>query len=132
MSNVWHELAENLGAVSLVVSLWTHLITQFDFEATKLRLASSGLAFGVAASVSMLMAVELHEGIFVDLRLGLLAGAILADGPLAGGVALLVAIAARSSLGGEGIPDAIVALVVTYAASISVYQLCRHRSSIIA
>lgn len=67
-----------------MVSLWTHLITQFDFEATKLRLASSGLAFGVAASVSMLMAVELHEGIFVDLRLGLLAGAILADGPLAG------------------------------------------------
>lgn len=132
MSSAWKELAENLGAVALVISLWAHLITRVDFEATNLRLASSGLAFGVAASVSILMAVELSEGIFIDLRLGLLAGAIWAGGPLAGGLALLFAIAARSSLGGEGVPDAIVGLVVTYAVSISVHHLCRRRSSIVA
>lgn len=132
MGNVWRELAENLGAIALVISLWANLVGRIDFEAGKGRLVFMGLAFGLAASISMLLAVELRDGVVVDLRLGLLAGAVLAGGPLAGVVAMMMALATRSSLGGAGVPDAIVGLVMTYIASVSVHLLCRHRSGMVA
>lgn len=72
----------------------------------------TGLAFGLAAVVSMLLAVEIESGIRIDVRLGLLAVASLYGGPLGGAVAFVLSSVTRLALGGPAALDAVAGMAL--------------------
>lgn len=72
----------------------------------------TGLAFGLAAVVSMLLAVEIEGGIRIDVRLGLLAVASLYGGPLGGAVAFVLSSVTRLALGGTAALDAVAGMAL--------------------
>lgn len=72
----------------------------------------TGLAFGLAAVVSMLLAVEIEGGIRIDVRLGLLAVASLYGGPLGGALAFVLSSVTRLALGGPAALDAVAGMAL--------------------
>jgi len=79
------------------------------------RQVVSGIWFGVNAALAMLLAVRLGIGALLDVRVVVLMGAMAFAGPVAGVIAMLLAIGVRAGIGGETMPLGL-GLIVTAAA----------------
>jgi PAS domain S-box-containing protein len=78
--------------------------------ARRWRLAANAVAFGATAVALMIARIEVADGVFVDARNAPVALVALFEGPVAGGLAMLLPAAYRLWLGGAGMPAGLVAL----------------------
>lgn len=102
MASSWQVLAGNLAVVALVVLAWGHarfLLRAVDGVA---RSALFGATMGAGAIASMLMAAQIEPGLYIDLRLSLIALAGFFGGPLSAFVATALAMSWRVDMGGQG------------------------------
>lgn len=112
MGSLWHELIGNLSAATLAVVGWRFTASRSGSLSRIPYSMQTGLAFGLAAVVSMLLAVEIEGGIRIDVRLGLLAVASLYGGPLGGALAFVLSSVTRLALGGPAALDAVAGMAL--------------------
>lgn len=113
----WQILAGNLAVVALFVLGWANLRFWLRGVPGSSRAALFGLAMGLGAASSMLMAAEVMPGRFLDLRLSLVAVSAFFGGPLAVVVTLAIALPFRALMGGAGmVPGMATMLAVALAA----------------
>ena len=105
MSNFLQQLTQDLignGTLILALCFVYRLLVQRLPAGGPVRGTAMGLLFGGAAILSMLNAVTYQPGIIFDGRTVMLSLGALHGGPLAAGIAGLLAAAYRLSLGGPG------------------------------
>ncbi|SEQ54664.1 PAS domain S-box-containing protein/diguanylate cyclase (GGDEF) domain-containing protein [Devosia sp. YR412] len=102
MTSPWQMLAGNLAVVALFVLGWGHARYWLRSVPGVVRSALFGLAMGLGAIASMLMAAEIDNGYFIDLRLSLLAIAAFCGGPLAALLTSALAMSWRVHMAGAG------------------------------
>ena len=102
MTSPWQMLAGNLAVVALFVLGWAHARFWLRGVPGPVRALLFGLAMGLGAVASMLMAAEVLPGRYLDLRLSLVAVSSFFGGPLAAMVTLALAVPFRIFLGGIG------------------------------
>ena len=125
----WSSLAGNFAVVALVISIWAHAQSLLDPSLQRhVRSVLIGLACGLGAALSIMMSVPLATGVFIDLRSGLVAGATLAGGPVAGATAFTITFLIRLWISGAGAPDALLALSIVFGLSLSVSLLTTRRA----
>lgn len=131
MSGMWDQYAGNLAFVGLSIAIWAHLSTWFGR-----RLAGyahhafgslSGLAAGMTAIGSVLLAVEASPGVFVDLRHAPLVLAAMFGGPAAAIVSAAVLICFRIWIGGAAMLDGVAAAAMVAALGLAVNAIMRRR-----
>lgn len=128
MGSIWHGLLANFAIVAVTISLWDHLAGLVERYCPPVKPAAMGLLFGGGTVAVMLFPVALQPGVFFDLRSTLLALAAFFGGPVAGLIALSVAVAHRFWIGGAGAPAGIMAMVASGAGGMVCYWLLRRRS----
>ena len=103
MTSPWQLLAGNLAVVALFVLGWAH--TRFWLRGVPgaARAILFGLAMGLGAVSTMLMAAEVMPGRFLDLRLSVVALSAFFGGPLAAIVTLAMTMTFRTIMGGAGL-----------------------------
>ncbi|MBB1251715.1 diguanylate cyclase [Rhizobium sp. G21] len=130
--DTWNDLAGNFAAVALIISIWAHATVHSEgVLRSQLRAVSIGLACGLAAAISISMAVPLAPGIIVDFRNGLIAGAVVAGGPIAGGVCFAIACVIRVLHGGAGVHDALAAMSMVLAVSFASHAIVGKRATVV-
>ena len=92
MTSPWQLLAGNLAVVALFVLGWAHARFWLRGVPGTTRSVLFGLAMGLGAVSTMLMAAEVLPGRFLDQRLSLVAVAAFLGGPLAARVTLIIAL----------------------------------------
>lgn len=95
MAEHWQSLVANLAVVALFMSAWVHGQFIFAGRPPIWRKIAFGIAMGLGAVVSMLLAIPIDGAIF-DLRLSLVALASFFGGPISGAIAAVIAIAYRT------------------------------------
>lgn len=102
-----------LQPVGLAVMLiYTYGFFQRSLKSKPLVDMLMGIMFGIAACIAMLAPIPIAEGIIIDIRnlfIGI-AGAFF--GLIGGGVALLIGIASRVAIGGDGVTLGVSAMVL--------------------
>ncbi len=83
---------------------------------------------GIGAVASIVLAVELRPGVYVDLRSALIATAGLFGGPVSATIAATIAIVYRLAAGGAGAIDGAITIVVLAVTGSSIHLLTRRRS----
>ena len=73
MTSPWQMLAGNLAVVALVVLGWGHARFWLRSVHGVARSALFGATMGFGAIASMLMAAQIAPGLYIDLRLSLIA-----------------------------------------------------------
>ncbi len=96
----WQALIVNLAIAAIFIGGWQYVGNWLDHRSMPVRKVSFGAILGALASVAMIFAVELGNGIFFDLRLSFLAVSGLFGGPLAAGTSVMLAVLTRVALGG--------------------------------
>lgn len=114
MDDVWKNLAGNLAAVALIVSIWTHLSYRFYQLPSKLRCAGLGVTLGMAAIASMMLSVRFGVGVIFDLRLAIIISAAVFGGPGAALITAIMAAAFRFYLGGAGAAPGLTAIAIVF------------------
>lgn len=98
----WQVLAGDLAVVSLFVLGWGHARFWLRNVPGIGRSALFGLAMGLGAIASMMMAAEVRPGVYLDLRLALVVVSAFFGGPMAAFVTTALAMAWRVEMGGVG------------------------------
>lgn len=112
MTSAWQVLVGNLASVALLISLWMHLYSRFyRLSRTQLKLGF-GAMMGLGVVISMLLSVELEQGIHFDLRNSLLAISAMFGGPLAIAITAPMAVAFRLVMGGAGAVIGVIGIAV--------------------
>jgi diguanylate cyclase (GGDEF)-like protein/PAS domain S-box-containing protein len=112
LTSSWQMLAGNLAVVALFVLAWAHARFWLRGVPGAARAALFGLAMGMGAVSTMLMAAEVAPGRFLDLRLSLVAVSSFFGGPLAALITLVMALTCRAILGGAGALPALATITV--------------------
>ena len=112
MTSSWQMLAGNLAVVALFVLAWAHARFWLRGVPGGARAALFGLAMGMGAVSTMLMAAEVAPGRFLDLRLSLVAVSAFFGGPLAALITLIMALICRAIMGGAGALPAMATMTV--------------------
>ena len=94
-------LIANLAMVGVFAALWTLLGDAVERLPVWGRSAGLGLLMGLGAVAMMSLPVVVRPGLFLDLRVSLIAQAALFGGPIGALVAVIVAGAYRVFLGGD-------------------------------
>jgi len=102
MGSLWQDLIGNLAVVILFIFAWVEGQRWLERHSERMRQVLFALWFGLGAIATMLLAVKLESGVYVDLRVSVVALAGFFGGPLAGLIAGGVAGATRLALGGSG------------------------------
>lgn len=121
-------LIANLAMVGVFASLWTFLGDAVESLPVWARRAGLGLVMGLGAVAMMSVPVVVQPGLFLDLRVSLIAQAALFGGPIGAAVAVLVAAAYRMLLGGPGIFPGLVLICLGAIMGLGVYWLARGRA----
>lgn len=100
---MWIDLLANVAAVGLTVSVWAHVHEGIRHLPGPVRAMIGGLLMGLGAICTMLLAIQFHPGVYVDLRTTLVAMAGFFGGPLAAATAALAAALFRVYLSGPGV-----------------------------
>lgn len=95
-------LAGNLAVVALVVLGWGHARFWLRSVHGVARSALFGATMGFGAIASMLMAAQIAPGLYIDLRLSLIAVSAFFGGPLAALISTSLAMSWRMDMGGQG------------------------------
>jgi diguanylate cyclase (GGDEF)-like protein/PAS domain S-box-containing protein len=112
LTSSWQMLAGNLAVVALFVLAWAHARFWLRGVPGAARAALFGLAMGMGAVSTMLMAAEVTPGRFLDLRLSLVAVSAFFGGPLAALITLALALTCRALLGGAVVLPAMATITV--------------------
>ena len=123
----WQSLIANLAVVVLFISAWTQGHALLENRAKHWRNLSFGVVTGLGCGASMLLALQVDQGVLFDLRSSLLAVSGFFGGPLAAAAAVVVASVCRISLGGPGTYAGIVGIMLSAIAGIAVSKLTRGR-----
>lgn len=130
MTSPWQMLAGNLAVVALFVLGWANLRFWLRGVPGRARAGLFGLAMGLGAAASMLMAAEILPGRFLDLRLSLVAVSAFFGGPLAAVVTLAIALPARAIMGGVGLVPGMTTIVVVTLAGLAGRFLLGRRATL--
>ena len=128
MVNIWTGLLANLAIIAMLMLIWSNL------QALGCRLPASlcqilfGLLMGLGAIALMLIPVPVADGVFIDLRVSLLALSGFFGGPVAAGLTALAALAYRGYAGGGGMLAGSLAIVVTALIGVGGNTLTKHRT----
>lgn len=118
MSAPWYELLANMAVLALIISIWSNVrFPRFDFPPI-VRQLSFGLLLGLGAVIVMLMPFEVERGIFVDLRVTVVAVSGFFGGPVPLAVTAICAAGFRLYMGGAGVVAGLV--VIGFVAVIAV------------
>jgi HD-GYP domain-containing protein (c-di-GMP phosphodiesterase class II)/PAS domain-containing protein len=90
-------------ALILAVAFIYPFLLRWRRESPRLGSLLLGLAFGLAGTLAMALALKLGDGVIFDTRTVVISMGALFGGPLAGAVAAVIASAARYGLGGVGV-----------------------------
>lgn len=112
MTSIWQVLIGNLASMALLISLWMHLHYKFYRLSKRLLKFGFGAMMGLGVIVSMLLSVEFENGVYFDLRSSLLAISAIFGGPLAIAVTAPMAFAFRAMMGGVGVTNGLIGIVV--------------------
>lgn len=110
MEGEWNEFAGNLAFVGLAMALWSHFSIWFGRQLSGRAHHAFGVAAGITAIGSILLAEELSPGVLVDIRHAPLALAAMFGGPAAAAIACAMVVAARIWIGGAGMVDGVVTI----------------------
>lgn len=103
MNWIWEPLIGNLAVSALTISIWIHLKRHLGERSAIGRTALFGGILGLGAVVTMILSIEVHPGVFFDLRSSLVGTAALFGGPVAVIFSLAPPLAYRLHMGGEGV-----------------------------
>lgn len=127
MNDMWDQFAGNLAFVGLAIAVWSHLSIWFARQWTGYTRHAFGLAAGLTAIGSIMLAVEVSPGVFVDIRHAPLALAAMFGGPVAAAIAGAMVIAFRLWVGGAAMVDGIATVVLVAAFGLGVRAATRKR-----
>ena len=118
-------LIANLAMVGVFAAMWTLLGDAVERLPVWGRSAGLGLLMGLGAVAMMSLPVVVQPGLFLDLRVSLIAQAALFGGPIGALVAVIVAGAYRVVLGGDGIAPGLVLIGLGAVMGLCVHALTR-------
>jgi diguanylate cyclase (GGDEF)-like protein/PAS domain S-box-containing protein len=128
MNTTWQILLGNLAITALAISLWSHGYYQLRILSEAQRKLAFGIAMGFGAICSMVLAVPLNQGVFVDLRYSLVAISALFGGPFSALLTIVIASAYRLFEGGSGAPDGVISIVLVGLVGLCGFALVRSRN----
>lgn len=102
MDWIWHSLVGNLAVSALTISIWLHIKRHLGERLLPMKTVIFGGLLGIGAVVTMLLSIEIHPGVYFDLRSSLVGTAALFGGPFAAILSLLPPLLYRLYLGGQG------------------------------
>ena len=102
MDSIWHSLIGNLAVSALTISMWLHIKRHLGQRLLPLKGGIFGSLLGLGAVLTMLLTIEIHPGVYFDLRSSLVGTAALFGGPIAAVLSLLPPLLYRLYLGGQG------------------------------
>ncbi len=126
MAEHWQSLVANLAVVALFISAWANGHFVIAGQTRRGRNLALGAVIGLGAVASMMLTVPL-DGAYFDLRLSLVAIAGFFGGPLAALVAVVIALAYRTFLGGPALLSAATSIVFMAAISVVLSRVTRKR-----
>jgi diguanylate cyclase (GGDEF)-like protein/PAS domain S-box-containing protein len=118
-------LIANLAMVGVFAALWTFLGDAVQQLPRRGRQAALGLLMALGAVAMMSLPVVIQPGLFLDLRVSLIAQAALFGGPVGALVAVLLTGAYRLWLGGAGIMPGMVLICLGALMGLAVHALTR-------
>ncbi|RFB83116.1 histidine kinase [Rhizobium leguminosarum bv. trifolii] len=124
----WTQFGGNLSFVCLAISLWALFSIQFQRHSFRQEKIAFGIIAGGASIGSILLAIEFHPGIYIDMRFSPLALAGMFGGPIAAAFAALLAIAFRFFVGGAAMVDGIITMAVATGIGLAGHVWTRKRS----
>lgn len=120
---MWQTLFANFAVVGLFVSAWLQAQDRLRTVRRRGRRLLFGLFMGCGAIASMLLAIEFQPGIFFDLRSTFIALAGFLGGPLGAGVAAIIAMGYRTTLGGAGLIGGLLGISLAALTGLSAQRL---------
>ncbi|MGV3550545.1 diguanylate cyclase [Rhizobium sp.] len=124
---IWQTLVGNLATVALIMSIWMHIQYKF-YRLSKVQLKLGfGATMGLGAMASMLLSVQLVPGVYIDLRVAMVALAAIYGGPISLAVTAPAAIATRFLIGGAGAHNGMEVIVIACLVGLTVHYLNREK-----
>ncbi|MBB3962831.1 diguanylate cyclase [Rhizobium metallidurans] len=127
MNATWQILLGNLAITALAISLWSHAYYHTRALSERRRNQAFGIAMGLGAICSMMLAVPLDQGVFVDLRYTLVAVSALFGGPFSVLLTIVIASVFRLSEGGSGAIDGVTSICIVGMVGLCGYLIVRRR-----
>ncbi len=132
MAENWQSFVANLAVVALFISAWVHGQFIFAGRPRYWRNAAFGVAMGIGAVASMLLAIQL-DGVLFDLRYSLVAIAGFFGGPVAAVIAAGIAVIYRYSvIGGPAAATATIGITVLALTGVLLAMPARGRTKPVA
>ncbi|WP_458392024.1 diguanylate cyclase [Rhizobium laguerreae] len=131
VNGIWTQFGGNLSFVCLAISLWAHFSIQFQSRSVIQEKIAFGLIAGGASVGSILLAVEVNPGIYIDMRFSPLALAGMFGGPIAAAFAASLAMVFRFCVGGTAMIDGLIAIVVATGIGLAANVWIRKRSPVL-
>ena len=129
MNGIWTQFGGNLSFVCLAISLWAHFSIQFQSRSVTQEKIAFGIIAGAASIGSILLAVEVNPGIYIDIRFSPLALAGMFGGPIAAAFAASLAMVFRFAVGGTAMIDGLIAIAVATGIGLAANVWIRRRSA---
>ncbi|WP_375450427.1 diguanylate cyclase [uncultured Devosia sp.] len=117
----------NMAVVTVVVAAWTYAQAVVDRWPPVARSAILGMLFGLGAIATMLSTFSPMDGVFFDLRTTLISTAGLFGGPIGGGLAGVMALLFRASMGGAGVWVGYTGITLAILWGVALYTVVRRR-----
>ncbi|WP_064712281.1 diguanylate cyclase [Rhizobium bangladeshense] len=128
VNGIWTQFGGNLSFVSLAMSLWALFSIQFQRRSFRQEKIAFGIIAGGASIGSILLSIEFHPGIYIDLRFSPLALAGMFGGPIAAAIAASLAIAFRFAVAGTAMVDGIITIAFATGIGVAGHFWTRKRS----
>ncbi|MGO7077302.1 diguanylate cyclase [Rhizobium johnstonii] len=129
VNGIWTQFGGNLSFVCLAISLWAHFSIQFQSRSVTQEKIAFGIIAGGASIGSILLAVEVNPGIYIDIRFSPLALAGMFGGPIAAAFAASLAMVFRFAVGGTAMIDGLIAIAVATGIGLAANVWIRKRSA---
>ncbi|MGO6944349.1 diguanylate cyclase [Rhizobium johnstonii] len=129
VNGIWTQFGGNLSFVCLAISHWAHFSIQFQSRSVTQEKIAFGIIAGGASIGSILLAVEVNPGIYIDIRFSPLALAGMFGGPIAAAFAASLAMVFRFAVGGTAMIDGLIAIAVATGIGLAANVWIRKRSA---
>ena len=128
-TGIWGQFAGNLALVTLAIAMWAHVSIWCQRLIAGYEKLLLGCVAGSTSAGSMLLAIQIHPGTYIDLRYAPIALAGAFGGPVSAVAAIIPAVILRFYLGGTSVLDGVVAILVVSVLGSAIYLLSRSRFS---